>query len=129
MSVMAGASSPAAGAWAKLWRDPRYVSLGVTIALFLGMTVAGGVLYDGFLRPQVFLNLLIDNAFLLIVAVGMTFVILSGGIDLSVGAVVAFSTVLLAALVQKHGWHPLAAIALVLALRMPMRRVFGAQMA
>ena len=25
MSVMAGASSPAAGAWAKLWRDPRYV--------------------------------------------------------------------------------------------------------
>ena len=116
MSVMAGASSPAAGAWAKLWRDPRYVSLGVTIALFLGMTVAGGVLYDGFLRPQVFLNLLIDNAFLLIVAVGMTFVILSGGIDLSVGAVVAFSTVLLAALVQKHGWHPLAAIPLVLAL-------------
>ena len=116
MSALAGASSPAAGAWAKLWRDPRYVSLGVTIALFLGMTVAGGVLYDGFLRPQVFLNLLIDNAFLLIVAVGMTFVILSGGIDLSVGAVVAFSTVLLAALVQKHGWHPLAAIPLVLAL-------------
>ncbi len=114
MSATTGPSA-ATGTWAKLWRDPRYVSLGVTVALFLGMTLAGGVLYDGFLRPQVFLNLLIDNAFLLIVAVGMTFVILSGGIDLSVGAVVAFSTVLLAALVQAHGWHPLAAIPLVLA--------------
>jgi len=104
------------GGLARLWRDPRMVSLAVTIALFLGMSIAGGVLYDGFLRPQVFLNLFIDNGFLLIVAVGMTFVILTGGIDLSVGAVIAFSTVLLASLVQQHGWHPLPAIALVLAL-------------
>ncbi|WP_447729897.1 galactofuranose ABC transporter, permease protein YjfF [Pseudoxanthomonas suwonensis] len=80
------------------------------------MSAAGGILYEGFLSPQVFLNLLIDNAFLLIVAVGMTFVILTGGIDLSVGAVVAFTTVLLASLVEKHGWHPLAAIPLVLAI-------------
>ena len=102
------------GGLARLWRDPRMVSLAVTVALFLGMSIAGGVLYDGFLRPQVFLNLFIDNGFLLIVAVGMTFVILTGGIDLSVGAVIAFSTVLLASLVQQHGWHPLPAIALVL---------------
>jgi simple sugar transport system permease protein len=65
---------------------------------------------------QVFLNLLIDNAFLLVVAVGMTFVILTGGIDLSVGAVVAFTTVLLASLVQHHGWHPLGAASLALLL-------------
>ncbi|MGJ4804178.1 galactofuranose ABC transporter, permease protein YjfF [Luteimonas sp. SDU82] len=104
------------GGLSRLLRDPRLVSLAVTIALFTGMSVAGGVLYDGFLRPQVFLNLFIDNGFLLIVAVGMTFVILTGGIDLSVGAVIAFSTVLLASLVQQQGWHPLPAIALVLAL-------------
>jgi simple sugar transport system permease protein len=107
---------PASGGLLRLWRDPRYLSLGVTIALFVAMSAAGGVLYDGFLSPQVFLNLLIDNAFLLIVAVGMTFVILTGGIDLSVGAVIAFTTVLSAALVQRHGWHPLAAIPLVLLL-------------
>jgi galactofuranose transport system permease protein len=105
-----------AGGLRRLWRDPRYVSLAVTVSLFLAMSVAGGVLYDGFLRPQVFLNLFIDNGFVLIVAVGMTFVILTGGIDLSVGAVVAFSTVLLASLVQHHGWHPLPAMAAVLAL-------------
>jgi ribose/xylose/arabinose/galactoside ABC-type transport system permease subunit len=51
------------------------------------------VQYRGFASPQVFLNLLIDNAFLLITSIGMTFVILSGGIDLSVGAVIAFTTV------------------------------------
>lgn len=102
------------GRWAR-WRRPAHVPLLVTFALFVVMAGAGGVLYHGFLSPQVFLNLLIDNAFLCIAAVGMTFVILAGGIDLSVGAVVAFSTVLLADLVQRHGWHPLAAMALVLA--------------
>lgn len=88
----------------------------VTVTLFVTMSAAGGVLYDGFLSPQVFLNLLIDNAFLCIVATGLTFVILTGGIDLSVGAVIAFTSVLSAALVQRHGWHPLAAIPLVLVL-------------
>lgn len=97
------------------WRHAAYVPLLATLALFVAMAGAGGVLYHGFLSPQVFLNLLIDNAFLCIVAVGMTFVILAGGIDLSVGAVVAFTTVLMADLVQRHGWHPVAAIVLVLA--------------
>ena len=45
--------------------------------------------------------------------VGMTFVILTGGIDLSVGAVVALSTLTLALLV-KHGWPTIAAILVVL---------------
>ena len=95
-------------------RTPGTLSLIVTVSLFVGLSLAGGVRYPGFLAPQVFMNLLIDNAFLLVVAVGMTFVILTGGIDLSVGAVVAFTTVLLATLVQQHGWHPLSAMALAL---------------
>ena len=97
-------------------RGIEQLPLLVTVALFVAMSAAGGVLYDGFLSPQVFLNLLIDNAFLCIVAVGLTFVILTGGIDLSVGAVIAFTSVMSAALVQRHGWHPLAAIPLVLVL-------------
>ena len=98
--------------------------LAITVALFVTMLGAGGVLYDGFLSPQVFANLLIDNAFLCIAAVGMSLVILSGGIDLSVGAVIAFTTVLSASLVQRHGWSPLAAIPLVLLLGV----LFGAFM-
>ena len=103
---------------------PENWSLIATVALFLLLSLVGGIRYEGFLAPQVFLNLLIDNAFLLVVAVGMTFVILTGGIDLSVGAVVAFTTVLLASLVQKHGWHPLSAMAFTLALG----TAFGAAM-
>lgn len=104
--------------------DPRHLPLLVTLALFLAMAAVGGILYPGFLSPQVFLNLLIDNAFLCVAAVGATFVILTGGIDLSVGAVIAFTTVLLAVLVQQSGWHPMAAIPVVLALG----SAFGAAM-
>ncbi|HEV8442119.1 MAG TPA: galactofuranose ABC transporter, permease protein YjfF [Steroidobacteraceae bacterium] len=93
----------------------RLLPLTITVLLFIGMAVFGALRYPGFLSLQVFLNLLIDNAFLCVVAVGMTFVILSGGIDLSVGAVVALTTMVSAALLQA-GWNPWAAMALVLAL-------------
>ncbi len=88
--------------------------LAVTISLFIAMAGAGSVLYDGFFAPQVFLNLLIDNAFLCIVAVGMTFVILTGGIDLSVGALVALTTLLSAQLVERIGVSPWLVFPLVL---------------
>lgn len=101
-----------------------YASLLVTLGLFTLLCLVGGIRYEGFLAPQVFLNLFIDNAFLVVVAAGMTFVILTGGIDLSVGAVVAFTSVLLASLVQQHGWHPLAAMTLALAIG----TAFGAAM-
>ncbi len=93
----------------------RLLPLAITVLLFIGMAVFGALRYPGFLSLQVFLNLLIDNAFLCVVAVGMTFVILSGGIDLSVGAVVALTTMVSAALL-KAGWNPWAAMGLVLAL-------------
>jgi simple sugar transport system permease protein len=96
--------------------DPRFVPLAVTVALFFAMAGAGSVLYDGFFAPQVFLNLLIDNAFLCIVAVGMTFVILTGGIDLSVGAVVALTTMISAHLVEREGVSPWLVMPLVLAI-------------
>ncbi len=95
-------------------RHAKYLPLAATIALFVAMATFGSVSYNGFFSAQAFLNLLIDNAFLVIVAVGMTFVILTGGIDLSVGSVVALSTMVLAALVEKHHWNLWAAIPLVL---------------
>jgi ribose/xylose/arabinose/galactoside ABC-type transport system permease subunit len=94
--------------------NPKYLPLAATISLFVAMATMGSVFYSGFFSAQVFLNLLIDNAFLVIVAVGMTFVILSGGIDLSVGSVVALTTMVSAALVEHHGWSPVAVIPLVL---------------
>src|SRR5690606_42158641 len=54
--------APGAGNFLQRLREPGLLSLAVTVALFVAMSAAGGVLYDGFLSPQVCLNLLIDNA-------------------------------------------------------------------
>ncbi|MBA2937534.1 sugar ABC transporter permease YjfF [Paenibacillus sp. CGMCC 1.16610] len=93
----------------------KYIPIYVTICLFALMFIAGSFRYAGFFSMQVLLNLLIDNAFLLITAVGMTFVIVSGGIDLSVGSVIALTTMISASLVQA-GWSPFLVIPLVLIL-------------
>ena len=108
------------------WRgiDPKYVPVTVTVSLFALMGGFGSAFYTGFFSAQVFFNLLIDNAFLCIVAVGMTFVILSGGIDLSVGSVVALTTMVSASLVEHHQWGAATVIPLVLA----MGAAFGAAM-
>ena len=97
----------------------------VTVVLLLAMLVAGGQAYEGLLSLQVMLNLLIDNAFLLVIAIGMCFVILSGGIDLSVGAVLALATMIAAWLLQA-GWPPLAVIATVLLLGAAFGGAMGA---
>jgi len=93
---------------------PRYLPVLATLALLVGMFAIGGVRYEGFSDPQVVLSLLIDNAFLIVLAVGMTFVILTGGIDLSVGSVVALSTMIAAKTLQM-GWPPYLSMAAVLA--------------
>jgi simple sugar transport system permease protein len=74
----------------------------VFAALFIliVMFVAAQGYFGNFLTPRVISSLLLDNAYLLILAVGMTFVILTGGIDLSVGAVMAFTGMLGASLLR-----------------------------
>lgn len=95
--------------------NPKYGPVIVTAVLLVGMFVVGAFRYRGFTNPQVIANLFIDNAYLLVLAVGMTFVILTGGIDLSVGAVLAMSTMITASLLQS-GWSPGVIIPLVLIL-------------
>ena len=92
---------------------PEYLPIFATFALLVGMFAVGGARYEGFTDPQVVLNLFVDNAFLIVLAVGMTFVILTGGIDLSVGSVVALST-MIAARTLEAGWSPVPVIILVL---------------
>lgn len=106
-----------------LLHTPYFTSL-VTVLLLVVMLGLGGAAYPGLLSTQVIFNLLIDNAFLLVIAVGMTFVIVSGGIDLSVGSVLALSTMIAAWLLNVAHWPPPLVIASVLALG----TVFGAGM-
>jgi ribose/xylose/arabinose/galactoside ABC-type transport system permease subunit len=60
-------------------------------------------------------NLLINNAHLIILAVGLTFVILTGGIDLSVGAIIAFSSVT-GVMLMNAGWNPWLVTVLMVAI-------------
>lgn len=78
----------------------QYFSFVVTVLLFVILYAAGIMTYKGFMRPQVFLNLFIDNAALIIVTVGITFTLLIGGIDLSVGALLALCCMVLAYLLE-----------------------------
>ena len=96
--------------------NSRNLPLIVTSLLFVVLFGFGSVAYPGFFSAQVFINLLIDNSFLLVVAVGMTFVIISGGIDLSVGSIVALTTMISATLAQKYGWTFWQILPLVLAI-------------
>lgn len=104
----------------------RYIPVLATLVLLLVMFAIGASRYDNFLSGQVVVNLFVDNAFLLVVAVGMTFVILTGGIDLSVGSVLALSTMICAALVERHGVHPMVAITVALAVGTAGGAVMGA---
>src|SRR3954454_10244939 len=110
---MTTATVPADSLWDRVrgYSPPsRYLPVIATLALLVGMFAIGGVRYQGFSDPQVVLSLLIDNAFLIVVAVGMTFVILTGGIDLSVGSVIALSTMIAARTLQM-GWSPYLSMA------------------
>jgi len=97
----------------KLRLAPRYIPLLATALVLIALYGFGSIHFENFSSLRVAVNLVGDNAFLGVAAIGATFVILSGGIDLSVGAVVAFTSILIASLVA-HGVGPLVAIALAL---------------
>jgi len=71
-----------------------------TIVIFILVYIIGGLLYPAMQKPQVFFNLFINNASLLIVSIGLTLVILTKGIDLSVAGMIALTSAASAALLQ-----------------------------
>ncbi|WP_342782406.1 galactofuranose ABC transporter, permease protein YjfF [Vallicoccus soli] len=103
----------------------RFVPVIATFVLFVAMFGAGSARYEGFGDPQVFLTLFVDNAYLIVLAVGMTFVILTGGIDLSVGSVVAL-TGMVASWALQEGWSAPVVIAAVLLMGTAFGLVQGA---
>jgi simple sugar transport system permease protein len=91
----------------------RHGPLLTTILVFVVLYVIGGQLYPAMQKPQVFFNLFVNNASLLLVSIGMTFVILTGGIDLSVGGMIALTSTASAALL-KAGVSPLVVMPLMI---------------
>ncbi len=92
-------------------KRPILVTGIICIALYL----VGGQMFDRFMTVRVFLNFFADNAFLGVIAIGLTLVILTGGIDLSVGSMAGCTSIMSAVLVSKAGVPSPAAFAIALA--------------
>jgi len=88
----------------------------VTIALFFVMYAIGFVIFEskGFGKLQVFLNLFISNAGLIVIATSMTMVLITGGIDISVGSLVAMTCMILAYMMENKQMGAANALILVL---------------
>jgi ribose/xylose/arabinose/galactoside ABC-type transport system permease subunit len=103
----------------------RNIPFAATATVALILYVAAGLRFHGFMSVGVFKNFFSDNSFLGIAAIGMTFVILSGGIDLSVGAIVGLSSVIIAMLMETHHIHPALSIAAVLTVGVALGAIMG----
>lgn len=94
---------------------PQHLTILATAAVFVALYLAATLRYDGFASWFQTTALFADNAPLGMAAIGMTFVILSGGIDLSVGAMIALSSIFLARCLvgpEQGGWDMPAYVAI-----------------
>jgi len=87
--------------------------LTITIVIFFAMYI-GAIVFQGkgFLKPQTFFNILNANAALIIAACGMSIVMITGGIDISVGGVAALVSMCCAVYLDFHGGSVIGAIAI-----------------
>ena len=93
----------------KLWASPN-LPLMITLLVLAALFTTASLMYEGFFSGRVVANLIGDNASLGIAAIGMTVVILAGGIDLSVGSVIGLAAVV-SALVAKLTDNPALGLA------------------
>jgi simple sugar transport system permease protein len=96
----------------------------LAFAVFVLIYFIGGQLYPAMQKPQVFFNFFINDASLLLVSIGMTLVILTGGIDLSVGGVIALVSTASAALLRS-GVSPYIVMPLMIVLGIALGTLLG----
>jgi ribose/xylose/arabinose/galactoside ABC-type transport system permease subunit len=105
---VSAAATPAQGASRHAVRLLTRGGLGLWLAL-LAIVLVAGYLSPGFLTPSNLLNVVRQASVVGIVSVGVTLVMITGGVDLSVGAVISFASVLAASLMAGQATNiPLA---------------------
>ena len=112
------------GLTASLDRNRKFLPLASTIGLFLLVYLWGFLSYPAMRDGQAFFNLFDAAPFLIVVVVGEAFVIISGGIDLSVSGILALTTVVAASLLYM-GWSPWVIFPVVLVMGMVFGLVMG----
>lgn len=113
------------GSWFKNISDTNLLLI-ITIVVFFAMYI-GAIVFQGagFLKPQTFFNILNANAALIITACGMSLVMITGGIDISVGGVVALVSMSCAVFLDFQGGDPYVAILLAIAIGLAFGIVQG----
>lgn len=98
----------------------------ITILVFVVMYLCAVIfLQAGFLKPQMLLNMLGTNASLIILSCGMTLVMITGGIDISVGGVTALVSMCCAVYLDQHGGNVYVAILIALGIGLAFGLVQG----
>jgi len=97
--------------------NPKYIMVLATIGIFLVIYIFGAILYGdkGFTKLRTFAMLFVDNAYIGISAVGMTMVLITGGIDLSVAAVASLTGMFIAYGTTVLGLDPVLCMAFSIA--------------
>ncbi|MBP5358724.1 MAG: sugar ABC transporter permease YjfF [Treponema sp.] len=100
--------------------------LTITICTFIGMYVLAMIIWGGgFLNPQQFLDLFNNNAYLIVIACGLTIVMITGGIDISVGGSVALITMASVVFMEDHGGGIFSSILISLGIGLAVGLVQG----
>ncbi len=89
-----------------------FISIGIFVAMYIGAMLTLG---SGFLKPQMFFDLLNDNAALIIISCSLTIVMIGGGINISVGGVIGF-TVMSCAISLNNSTNPSSFVTILLTL-------------
>ena len=98
----------------------------ITIVVFFAMYI-GAIIFQGkgFLKPQTFFNILNANASLIILACGLSLVMITGGIDISVGGVTALVSMCCAVYLDYKGGNVFVAMLIALAIGLAFGIVQG----
>ena len=107
--------------------NPKYIMVYATVIIFLIIYAFGAVMYGdkGFTTLRTFVGFFTDNAYYGISAVGMTMVLITGGIDLSVASVASLTGMLIAYGWTKLGIHPAFTIALSIVIGVGLGTLMG----
>ncbi|MBP5519266.1 MAG: sugar ABC transporter permease YjfF [Treponema sp.] len=100
--------------------------LTITICTFVGMYLLAMIIWGGgFLNPQQFLDLFNNNAYLIVAACGLTIVMITGGIDISVGGSIALITMASVVFMEDKGGGIFSSILIALGIGLVMGLVQG----
>ena len=115
--------------FAKKFKQPvsnTSLLLTITICTFVSMYVFAMIVWGGgFLNPQQFFNIFNNNAYLIIISCGLTLVMISGGIDISVGGQIALITMTTVCMMENKGSSVFGAFIVAIAIGLAFGIVQG----